>query len=385
MTTLVDVRGRYVYADGSPASGTVLFTLSATLQDAAGNDVIVPARMTVDLDTDGEFTASLAATDAPGLTPTGVTYLVEEKIRGALRTYSIEVPAVAVSTGLDLADLAPAVPGEVLTEYALQVTVADFEARLAAIEPGGSGTGVASVNGRVGAVAGLAEQTDLAAEATARQAADAATAAALGALAPVATSGAYGDLTGRPTLGTAAATNAADYQPADADLTAIAALTTTVYGRAFLALADAAAAKTALALVKADVGLSNVDNTSDASKPVSSAQAAADALKADKLLTTNAQTGTAYTLVLGDASAVVEMNNAASNTLTVPPNSSVAFPVGSVIGVRQYGAGQTTVTPGSGVTIRSRGAALVLHSQYAEAVLVKRATDEWMLTGDVRA
>lgn len=35
--------------------------------------------------------------------------------------------------------------------------------------------------------------------------------------------------------------------------------------------------KTDLALVKADVGLSNVDNTSDANKPVSTAQAAADA------------------------------------------------------------------------------------------------------------
>lgn len=38
------------------------------------------------------------------------------------------------------------------------------------------------------------------------------------------------------------------YQPLDADLTAIAALTTTAYGRAFLALADAAAARTAIGL-----------------------------------------------------------------------------------------------------------------------------------------
>lgn len=40
----------------------------------------------------------------------------------------------------------------------------------------------------------------------------------------------------------------AGFQPLDSDLTAIAALTTTTYGRAFLALADAAAARTALAL-----------------------------------------------------------------------------------------------------------------------------------------
>lgn len=37
----------------------------------------------------------------------------------------------------------------------------------------------------------------------------------------------------------------AAFQPLDADLTAIAALTTTSYGRAFLALADTAAARTA--------------------------------------------------------------------------------------------------------------------------------------------
>jgi hypothetical protein len=44
----------------------------------------------------------------------------------------------------------------------------------------------------------------------------------------------------------------------------------------------AAALKTALALVKSDVGLPNVDNTSDANKPVSTAQAAAiEAHRAD--------------------------------------------------------------------------------------------------------
>jgi len=48
--------------------------------------------------------------------------------------------------------------------------------------------------------------------------------------------------------GAAAAAQAAS-QPLDSDLTAIAALTTTAYGRAFLALADAAAARTAAGVV----------------------------------------------------------------------------------------------------------------------------------------
>lgn len=64
-------------------------------------------------------------------------------------------------------------------------------------------------------------------------------------------------------------------------LDAVAALSTTAYGRSFLTFATAGAAKTALALIKGDVGLGNVDNTSDASKPVSTAQQTALNLKAN--------------------------------------------------------------------------------------------------------
>jgi hypothetical protein len=51
-----------------------------------------------------------------------------------------------------------------------------------------------------------------------------------------------------------------------------------VFGLSWLGTATAAAAKALLNLVKADVGLDNVDNTSDANKPLSTAQAAATAL-----------------------------------------------------------------------------------------------------------
>lgn len=83
-----------------------------------------------------------------------------------------------------------------------------------------------------------------------------------GSLAPVATSGAYADLTGKPSLGTAAAQNV----------------------EAFATAAQGSKADTAVqpaGLTKAAVGLGNVDNTSDANKPVSTAQAAALALKAN--------------------------------------------------------------------------------------------------------
>ena len=55
------------------------------------------------------------------------------------------------------------------------------------------------------------------------------------------------------------------------------------------------------------------------------------------VFTINEQTGTAYTLVGGDAGKLIKMTNAAANTLTVPPSSSVNFDIGTTINVVQYG------------------------------------------------
>ena len=97
----------------------------------------------------------------------------------------------------------------------------------------------------------------------------------------------------------------------------------------------------------------------------------------------SAQSGTTYTLVLGDANTVyVTLNNASAITLTVPPNSSVAFPVGTTLTFEQTGAGQVTVTEGAGVTINQHASeTLLLDGQYSVATLVKTATDTWTLTG----
>jgi len=137
-------------------------------------------------------------------------------------------------------------------------------------------------------------------------------------------------------------------------------------------------------LVKGDVGLGNVDNTSDANKPVSTATQTALDAKTNKLIVTNRQTAS-YTLVLGDADKLVEMNVATANNLTIPLNSSVAFPTGTQILLSQYGAGQTTIVPTSGVTVRSNGAKLKLNVQYSGATLIKIGTDEWYLFGDIVA
>jgi hypothetical protein len=104
--------------------------------------------------------------------------------------------------------------------------------------------------------------------------------------------------------------------------------------------------------------------------------------KTNKLITTNRQTAS-YTLVLSDADKLVETNVASANNLTVPLNSSVAFPTGTQILLAQYGAGQTTVVATGGVTIRSNGAKLKLNVQYSGATLIKIDTNEWYLFGDI--
>jgi hypothetical protein len=90
----------------------------------------------------------------------------------------------------------------------------------------------------------------------------------------------------------------------------------------------------------------------------------------------NDQTGTSYTLVLTDNGKDVRCTNAAAVTLTVPPNSSVAFPVGSVVLFSQGGAGAVTATAGVGVTLRAANGAATT-AIYAGRGLEKTDTDTW--------
>ena len=102
-------------------------------------------------------------------------------------------------------------------------------------------------------------------------------------------------------------------------------------------------------------------------------------------LAINAQTGTTYTLVLTDEAKTVTLTNASSITLTVPPNSSVAFPIGTQIVLYQGNAGQVRIAPGSGVTLNSNGSKLKLTGQYAVASLIKIASDTWVVGGNLSA
>lgn len=96
----------------------------------------------------------------------------------------------------------------------------------------------------------------------------------------------------------------------------------------------------------------------------------------------NAQTGTTYTLVLTDQGKMVTLTNAGAITLTVPPNSSVAFPVGAQIDLAAMGVGMVTIAPGSGVTVNGTPS-LVTRAQYSAVTLIKLATDTWLAVGDL--
>lgn len=177
--------------------------------------------------------------------------------------------------------------------------------------------------------------------------------------------------------------------------------------------------------VKSSAGLSNLDNTSDVNKPVSAAAqsalntklsitnnlsdlvdlsaartnlglgtaaqqssgafdvagTAAAAVAASTLMT-NVTGATSYTLLLSDQNKVIECYANSAITLTIPPSSSVAFPVGSVIEVFQVSTGQITVAAGNGVSILTPSG-YATRAIYATISLRKRLVDEWVLAGDL--
>ena len=104
---------------------------------------------------------------------------------------------------------------------------------------------------------------------------------------------------------------------------------------------------------------------------------------ASSTLVTNAQAAS-YTLVLTDKDKLVEISNASANNLTVPLNSSVAYPIGSQINILQTGVGQTTIVATGGVTINATPG-LKLRAQWSSATLIKRAENTWVLIGDLIA
>lgn len=81
-----------------------------------------------------------------------------------------------------------------------------------------------------------------------------------------------------------------------------------------------------------------------------------------------------YTLALSDAGLVIAMNKTGPATLTIPENSSVAFPIGTIVWVYNLSAQAVTIQGDGGVTLRNAAAI----AQFGEIRLRKRATNEWV-------
>ena len=106
---------------------------------------------------------------------------------------------------------------------------------------------------------------------------------------------------------------------------------------------------------------------------------------ATAMIAINAQTGTTYTTVLADDGKLVTCDNASPIALTIPPNGTVAYGIGTQINIMQLGAGVVTITAGAGVTLRSAGSKLKTNGQYAVATCCKIATDTWVVIGNLAA
>ena len=297
-----------------------------------------------------------------------------------------------------------------------------------------SGAGKLSVKSGVFDAAGAAAAAQTAAEATASADATSKVAAEAalrvsGDAASVATASA--DATSKANAAQAAAISAAA-TAADTKVSDHNADTTNVHGisdTSLLALKSEVAAVT-----KTTLGLGNVDNTADASKPVSSAQATAIATAkseaiADATAQVNAviasapaalntldelaaalgddanyattittalagkvpsatsisQKTASYTLAsINEKDSMIEMNAAGATTVTVPTDAAVAFPVGTSLDILRVGAGAVDVAGASGVTVNATPG-LKLRSQWSSATLIKRAANTWVLVGDLSA
>ena len=92
-----------------------------------------------------------------------------------------------------------------------------------------------------------------------------------------------------------------------------------------------------------------------------------------------------YTLSeLDERDTVIEISNTSATTLTVPLNSSVAYPIGTTIDIIQTNTGQVTIAGEAGVTVNATPG-LKLRAQWSSVTLLKRGTDSWLAFGDLSA
>jgi hypothetical protein len=94
---------------------------------------------------------------------------------------------------------------------------------------------------------------------------------------------------------------------------------------------------------------------------------------------------TSIILTSGDAARIVKMNSSSAVDLTIPLDgfNGYTFPVGTQVVFTQLGVGQVTVKGQVGVNIRTEGSRITTKARYAVGSLIKLATNEWLLSGNL--
>lgn len=89
-----------------------------------------------------------------------------------------------------------------------------------------------------------------------------------------------------------------------------------------------------------------------------------------------------YTWAITDRYNYLDMNCSAACNLTVPPNSSVNFPVGQELCFSQTGSGTVTIVAGSGVNPLQAYGTTILNGQYASGCIKQMSANTWRAVGN---
>lgn len=90
-----------------------------------------------------------------------------------------------------------------------------------------------------------------------------------------------------------------------------------------------------------------------------------------------------WTFALTDVGDTIHANKATANVVTIPANAAVAFTVGTWINIVQTGAGATSITADTGVTLNGASAGTAaLNAQWSGVSIQKTATNTWVMVGN---
>jgi hypothetical protein len=92
-----------------------------------------------------------------------------------------------------------------------------------------------------------------------------------------------------------------------------------------------------------------------------------------------------YTLTnLSERDSLIEVDSTSPVTITIPTNSAVGFPVGTTLDILGVNTGLITIQGDTGVTVNYTPGNK-LRTQWSSCTLFKRATNSWVIYGDLKA